>query len=120
MQPQERASFISAYSKVLTSAWTDPKYLAELKANPKEALDKAGLTTPANAQVHLVTQQLGAGSLDSQIAMWTAGVSTGHYQLVVPEHPQLSEANLKALTHGQAGAADTNACCCCCPCCSCT
>jgi hypothetical protein len=120
MQPTERASFIGGYSKVLTRAWTDPKYLAELKANPKQVLDQAGLTTPASAQVHLVTQALGAGSLDSQIAMWTAGAHTGHYQLVVPEHPQLSDANLKSLTHGQAAPADTTVCCSCCPCCCCT
>lgn len=120
MEPRERSAFVSAYTKVLTAAWSDDNYVNRLEENPRTALAEQGLELPANATVRIVRAIGGDPDLEAQVALWNAGKETGVYELRVPSSPQiedreLSEADLEAVAGG-----DNTYCCCCCPCCTCT
>jgi hypothetical protein len=119
MEPRERATFVSAYTKVLTSAWSNESYAASLASDPATALAEKGLEVPAGASVTIIRETAGDPDLEAQVRMWENGAATGHYQLLVPVTPQietreLSEADLEAVSGGN------TYCCCCSPCCSCT
>lgn len=119
MEPRERSAFVSAYTKVLTAAWSDDAYVTRLEENPRTALAEQGLELPANATVQIIRNVGGDPDLDAQVDLWSAGKATGTYELRVPSSPQiedreLSEADLEAVSGG-----DTY-CCCCSPCCCCT
>ena len=120
MEPRERSAFVSAYTKVLTAAWSNEDYATRLGANPRAALAEQGLELPANATVHVVRDVGGDPDLEAQVALWGLGTESGVYELRVPASPQiedreLSEADLEAVSGG-----DNSYCCCCCPCCTCT
>jgi len=119
MEPRERSAFVSAYTKVLTAAWSDDGYVGRLEENPRTALAEQGLELPANATVRIVRAIGGDPDLEAQVALWNAGKETGVYELRVPSSPQiedreLSEADLEAVAGGD------SYCCCCSPCCCCT
>jgi hypothetical protein len=119
MESRERSAFVSAYTKVLTAAWSSEEYVARLEANPRAALAEQGLELPANATVRVIRDVQGEPDLDRQVATWEAGKERGEYELWVPNTPQLetrelSEADLEAVSGGD------SYCCCCTPCCTCT
>ncbi|MEW1863433.1 hypothetical protein OG896_22260 [Streptomyces sp. NBC_00669] len=119
MEPRERSAFVSAYTKVLTVAWSDEDYVNRLEANPRTALAEQGLELPADATVRIVRDIGGDPDLEAQVDLWGAGKVTGVYELRVPTSPQiedreLSEADLEAVAGGD------SYCCCCSPCCTCT
>jgi hypothetical protein len=119
MEPRERSAFVSAYTKVLTAAWSSDDYVAQLERNPRSALAEQGLELPADATVRIVREVGGDPDLEAQVSLWGAGKSTGVYELRVPSSPQiedreLSEADLEAVSGGD------SYCCCCSPCCTCT
>jgi hypothetical protein len=119
MEPRERAAFVSAYTKILTAAWSDEAYATRLTSRPTAALAEHGLAVPAGATVSIIREIGGEPDLEAQVRMWENGKTTGQYDLLVPNTPQietreLSEADLEAVSGG-----DTY-CCCCSPCCSCT
>lgn len=119
MEPRERAAFVSAYTKILTAAWSNEAYAARLASDPVAALAEHGLTVPAQSSVRIIREVAGEPDLEAQVRMWENGKTTGTYELLVPNTPQidtreLSEADLEAVSGG-----DTY-CCCCSPCCSCT
>jgi hypothetical protein len=118
MEPRERAAFVSAYTKILTAAWSDEAYATRLTSRPSAALAEHGLAVPAEATVNIIREIGGEPDLEAQVRMWENGKTTGQYDLLVPNTPQietreLSEADLEAVSGG-----DTY-CCCCSPCCSC-
>jgi len=119
MEPRERAAFVSAYTKVLTAAWSNEAYAASLTASPRTALAEKGLNVPAGATVTVIRETAGDPDLEAQVRIWENGKASGNYQLMVPSTPQietreLSEADLEAVSGGD------SYCCCCSPCCSCT
>lgn len=119
MEPRERAAFVSAYTKVLTSAWSSDRYAAWLSSAPSAALAEKGLEVPAGATVTIIRETVGDPDLETQIRMWENGKTSGQYLLLVPSTPQietreLSESDLEAVSGGD------NYCCSCSPCCSCT
>ncbi|MFI1094819.1 hypothetical protein [Streptomyces sp. NPDC020917] len=119
MEPRERSAFVSAYTKVLTAAWSDDNYVTRLEENPRTALAEQGLELPANATVRIVREIGGDPDLEAQVTLWGAGKASGVYELRVPSSPQiedreLSEADLEAVAGGD------SYCCCCSPCCTCT
>jgi hypothetical protein len=119
MEPRERAAFVSAYTKILTAAWSNEAYATRLTAQPLAALAEHGLTVPAGSAVNIIREVGGEPDLEAQVRMWETGSTTGKYDLLVPSTPQietreLSEADLEAVSGGD------NYCCCCSPCCSCT
>jgi hypothetical protein len=122
MDPQERAEFVDAYTRVLITAWSSEEFSARLDSDPAAALRECGIELPANATIELVRtipEGEHEGSLDTQIDAWDAGTSTGRYLLHIPDTPQvdtaeLSEGDLDSI------AAGGYYCCCCCPCCSCS
>lgn len=119
MEPRERAAFVSAYTKILTAAWSNETYAAKLTAEPAAALAEHGLPVPAGSTVSIIREIGGEPDLEGQVRLWENGKSTGRYELHVPNTPQvdtreLSEADLEAVSGG------TTYCCCCSPCCSCT
>jgi hypothetical protein len=119
MEPRDRAAFVSAYTKVLTAAWSNDAYAASLSANPRAALAEKGLAIPASATVTVIRETAGDPDLEAQVRIWENGKASGHYELHVPSTPQLdtrelSEADLEAVSGGN------TYCCCCSPCCSCT
>jgi len=122
MEEQQRAQFISAYTRVLTAAWSDEEYASLLTRDPAEALRSQGLEVPAGAKV-TVTRQIpadaGEPSIDIAIGKWEAGKVSGVYVLSVPEEPvlgteELSEAELASV------AAGISVSCCSCPCSCCS
>jgi hypothetical protein len=119
MEPRERAAFVSAYTKILTAAWSNEAYAARLESQPAAALAEHGLGVPGGAIVNIIREIGGEPDLEAQVRMWEKGKTTGQYDLLVPSTPQietreLSEADLEAVSGGD------NYCCCCSPCCSCT
>lgn len=119
----DRQAFVSAYTKVLTRAWSDSSYQQELESNPKEALSEAGLNT-GDASVQVVSSTQGGGDLDQQVELYEKGLAGGDITLYVPSSPQLdaselSSSQLEAASKGEL-ADDVTVCCCCCPCCTCT
>jgi hypothetical protein len=119
MEPRQRAAFVSAYTKILTSAWSNESFAASLSSNPAAALAEKGLEIPAGSTVTVIRETAGDPDLEAQVRMWENGKASGNYQLLVPTTPQidtreLSEADLEAVSGGN------TYCCCCSPCCSCT
>ena len=122
MDPQERAEFVDAYTRVLITAWSSEEFSSRLGSDPVAALRECGIELPADATIELIRtipEGEHEGSLDTQIEAWNEGTATGHYVLHIPDTPQvntaeLSEGDLDSI------AAGGYYCCCCCPCCSCT
>lgn len=120
MEQQEKTEFVSAYTKLLTTAWSDEEFAQLLARDPKQASRDCGLEVPNDAEMVVVRdpQQDAEPNLDLQIESWEKGHELGLYELHVPDAPQLdsqelSEGDLMAVSGG-----DTY--CCCCPCCCCT
>jgi hypothetical protein len=124
LNAMERAEFVNTYTRVLITAWSSEDFSNRLAESPKIALAEVGLSVPAEADVEIirtVTNGSPEATLDSQVSLWETGIATGHYELYVPDAPQiemaeLSEGDLDAVA---AGLSVTVACCCT-PCCSCT
>ena len=119
MEPRERAAFVSAYTKILTAAWSNEAYAGSLISDPTTALVEHGLEIPAGATVRIIREVAGEPDLEAQVRMWENAKASGKYELLVPNTPQidtreLSEADLDAVSGGD------SYCCCCSPCCSCT
>jgi hypothetical protein len=115
--------FVQAYTQVLTQAWTDPSYLAELTANPKQVLTELGLDT-GSASIQVVTTTEGDGDLGEQVQLFEDGLKTGEVKLYVPATPPLSAAEARMVNldseGDNIGPVAATPCCCCCPCCTCT
>lgn len=120
MDGNQKTAFISSYTKVLTTAWTNSDFAATLKQNPKAALAQCGLVVPATATVDIVTEQPppNSGDLNQEMSSWEKGETTGHYVLHVPA-AELTTRHLVDMALGPT-AKDTTVCCCCSPCCCCT
>ena len=119
MNRESRSKFIKAYSAVLTNAWADPKYLANLQANPASVLSTAGLAVPAGVKINIKTEKAGEGSLEDQMRLWESGLKSGSIDLFVPTTPQISEGELSS-EQLEAVAGGSDCCCCCTPSCTCT
>ncbi|MFG2983202.1 hypothetical protein ACGFYQ_18460 [Streptomyces sp. NPDC048258] len=120
LDPQQRAEFVNAYTRVLISAWSDEGFAARLQSEPRTALAESGLELPADAEIVIVTQAPEGtqdGNLDVQVALWEAGLETGRYEFHIPETPAVDAAELS-----EGDLSDVAAGCnyCCCPCCCCT
>ena len=120
MEAKERASFVSGYTKVLTTSWQDAAYRKELIENPKEAIKRFGLDTPANARVKIITDVVSDPNLEAQVAIWDSGKQTGSYELFVPPTPEAADFELNDEILAQVDGGIACCSCCCCPCCSCT
>jgi hypothetical protein len=120
MNGQEKTAFISGYTKLLTTAWTNEEFAATLRQNPKAALAQCGLMVPGNATVEIVTDRPdpASGDLNQEMEYWEEGLASGRIVLHVP-HAVIRTKDLVELALGPT-AKDTTVCCCCCPCCSCT
>ena len=117
----DRQQFVSAYTKVLTQAWSDPSYEEQLESNPKQALQDAGLDT-GDASVQVVSSTEGSGDLDQQVQLFEQGLESGTIKLYVPKSPPVDAEELRDVDlEATAQSGDTTSyCCCCCPCCTCT
>jgi hypothetical protein len=58
------------------------------------------------------------GSVDIQVGLYEEGLNTGHFEIRIPEVPQVDTAELTDSELEGVAAGDIN--CCCCPCCCCT
>ncbi len=121
MDAQERSEFVTNYTRLLTTSWSNDEFAQLLDDDPKSALSQVGLNVSSGSQVVLVRIIPTVGShepsLDRQIELWERGQSTGLYEMHVPKTPQiatqeLSEGDLMAVSAGDS--------CCCTPCCCCT
>jgi hypothetical protein len=116
----DRQEFVRAYTQVLTKAWTDPSYRAQVNSDPKQALEEVGLDT-GGATVQVVDTTQGAGDLDEQVRLFEQGVESGQVKLYVPDSPPADAEELKGVRlDAEAASDDVTVCCCCCPCCTCT
>ncbi|GLW49157.1 hypothetical protein Stsp02_48180 [Streptomyces sp. NBRC 14336] len=120
LDPQQRAEFVNAYTRVLISSWSDESFAARLQSEPRTALAEAGLELPADAEIVIVTQAPEGheeGNLDVQVGLWEQGLETGRYEFHVPATPAVDAAELS-----EGDLSDVAAGCnyCCCPCCCCT
>jgi hypothetical protein len=132
---QERTDFITGYTKLLLATWSDESLGDRLVANPKAVLGQFGLAVPASASVTLVRQippEHGDPDVDFQVRLWEKGLTSGQFEMHIPQTPQidtaeLSDSELEGVTGGLAAltvashSAEgfTVSCCCCTPCCSC-
>lgn len=121
VNPAERKQFVSSYTKLLTTAWTNDDFIERLRSDPKSVLGEFNLEVPAGASVDIRSESEGEPNLDRAVSIWEEGQSSGVFRLYVPNEPQyesseLSESDLEAVVGG-----GTSACCCCSsPCCCCT
>ncbi|GAA1716281.1 hypothetical protein [Propioniferax innocua] len=124
----EKNDFIDKYTKVLVGSWSDEEFKSRLENEPRAVLAEVGLEIPADADLKIIATdpQSGekdengnhVGHLDRQIALWEVGLSTGLYQLFIPETPMVNMEDLD-LEQLEAVAAGGDIYCCCCPCCCC-
>jgi hypothetical protein len=119
MTREERSKFINGYSKVLTSAWADEKFMARLQADPGSVMKEAGVPIPAGVKVNLKTNMGGDGGLDDQIKLYEDGLKSGAVDIYVPAQPQMADGELSD-TQLESIAGGSDCCCCCTPCCTCT
>jgi len=120
LDPQQRAEFVNAYTRVLISAWSDGAFAARLQSDARSALAESGLEIAAGGEIVIVTQAPEGsqeGNLDVQVALWETGLETGRYEFHIPETPVVDAAELS-----EGDLSDVAAGCnyCCCPCCCCT
>jgi len=118
MTPSNRASFVSAYSNLVTTVWTDPRAEHRLHEDAAGLLAEFGLDLPANVALHIDRDtEAQQPDLDAQVRAWEQAETTGIVRLAVPPVPELDrqELNEDELI-GVVGGIDTG-CACCCPCC---
>ena len=122
MNAQERTEFVNAYTRALITAWSSEDFSHRLAQDPKATLTEVGLNIPAGAQVELIRTipaETGAeADIDAQVALWETALSTGRYELHIPETPQVGMAELVEGNLDAVSACATVPCCCP-PCCSC-
>src|SRR4051812_43145437 len=94
MTREERSKFINGYSKVLTSAWADEKFMSRLKSDPGAVLKEAGVAIPAGVKINLKTDKAGDGGLDDQIKLYEDGLKSGAVDIYVPSQPQMADGEL--------------------------
>lgn len=121
MDPQQRADFVDAYTRVLITSWSSEEFAMRLDLDIRVAIAECGLEVPADAvieRVRDIPEVQRDGGLDVQIEAWERGLETGHFYLHIPETPDL---DISELTEGELEgiAASGYYCCCCCPCCCC-
>jgi hypothetical protein len=119
MTPEERDAFVRSYTEILTNTWSDESYENRLLDNPREVLQEAGLSVPANATIQIIRNIAGTGTLDDQVKLWEDGQTSGTFELYVPNTTQTAKVDVSE-TDLEAVAGGGDACCCCCPCCTCT
>src|SRR5205814_633702 len=81
MEGKERASFVDAYTRVLTGSWSSEEYARRLDEDPRAALAESGLSVPDGADVELVRTASGEPDLAAQVELWEEGRRTGRYRL---------------------------------------
>ena len=97
MTALERTEFVNAYTRALITAWSSEDFSQRLAQDPKSALTEVGLNIPASAVVELIrtiSADAGEGDIDAQVALWESALSSGHYELHIPETPQVDMAEL--------------------------
>ena len=122
MELTEQEEFVTAYTKVLVSAWTDQEYAGRLESDPAQALAEHGLTVPEGAEVvvtRVIPEESAGGGVEVAVGKWEAGKISGTYVLSVPATPQvdLSELPEDDLLSISGGLSISH--CCCTPCCCC-
>ena len=103
LNPQERAEFVNAYTRALITAWSSEDFSRRLVQDPKATL-----------------AEVGEANIDTQVTLWESGLSSGHYELHIPETPQIDMAELSEGDLDAVAAGLSVSCCSCTPCCSCT
>ena len=91
MNDPERQRFLSSYATVLTSTWSSRRFTELLRADPRGALARCGLSVPDGAQTEIVDGPGSAEVLtdpDAAVSLWENGWVTGTFVLHVPTTPQ--------------------------------
>ncbi len=115
---QSLDDFTNAYTQLLVSSWSDEDFARRLREEPAVVAAEAGLLLGSDTEVVVVETGDGeAGDLATYYQEFTAGVSAGRVELVIPAAPRV---DLRELTNEDlADVAGGGGCCCCCPCCCC-
>jgi hypothetical protein len=120
LSEQQRSDFVGAYTRVLISAWSNEEFAAKLDSNPREALAESGIELPSGARVTVDRSdpsEAHSGNLETQVALYERGLSTGEFEFHIPRTPQVDMAELDdSELANVAGGMDIY----CCPCCCCT
>lgn len=118
MTPSNRATFVSAYSNLVTTVWTDPRTERRLHEDPASVLADFGLDLPAGVTLQLDRNtEFQQPDLEAQVRAWEQAETTGALTLAVPPVPELDRQELSDdELAGVVGGIDTG-CACCCPCC---
>lgn len=121
-----RAAFVTAYTRVLISSWSDDAYSDKLDSDGPAALREAGVELPAGADVQIVRTDAdpadnGESGIDAQVELYDQGLQSGAFTFYIPSAPQIPTEQLASgELHGvAAGGVWDPYCCSCCPnCCS--
>ena len=116
MEGKERASFVDAYTRVLTGSWSSEEYARRLDEDPRAALAESGLSVPDGADIELVRTASGEPDLAAQVELWEEGRRTGRYRLYLPTTPRVYTRDLTDDDLGAVSGGNAAACCSCCPC----
>src|SRR3954447_18986928 len=119
LSEQQRSDFVGAYTRALISAWSNEEFAAKLESNPRAALEESGVELPANARITVDRSdpsESHSGSLETQVALYEQGLSSGEFEFHIPRTPQVDMTELDdSELAGVAGGMDIY----CCPCCCC-
>jgi hypothetical protein len=97
LDQKELAEFVQNFARVLVTAWSSEEYSARLGTDPRSALAEAGLHVPANSDIAIVRSALAEGldgTVAHQVGLWQQGLATGHFELHIPDAPQIDTAEL--------------------------
>ncbi len=122
MDTEERTQFLNNYTKLLIASWSDEALSDRLVLDPKSVMAQFGLAVPDDAKVEVVRQippDHDKPDEEFQVRLWEQGLTTGYYEMHIPETPQidmseLDESELEAVAGGW-----SISCCSCTPCCCC-
>ena len=85
MDPQSKAEFISAYTRILMKVWSSDEFADRLMCHPCAVIREQGLEIAPGATVQIIWADDAEPDLETQISAWEEGIMSGRHVLYVPD-----------------------------------